>query len=117
MVVESAEMGLKTVIKVCRQEEKNKFGSLKLVLLIKITFHVNRKFLILVFRLLTGLSTIFWHLSTGLSTQTTDCTDLHRLLFFGTELTDITDATVPYFKSTVVLRVFSVVRASKKGHP
>ena len=68
MVVESAEMGLKTVIKVCRQEEKNKFGSLKLVLLIKITFHVNRKFLILVFRLLTGLSTIFWHLSTGLST-------------------------------------------------
>ena len=68
MVVESAEMGLKTVIKVCRQEEKNKFGSLKLVLLIKITFHVNRKFLILVFRLLTGLSTIFLHLSTGLST-------------------------------------------------
>ena len=68
MVVESAEIGLKTVIKVCRQEEKNKFGSLKLVLLIKITFHVNRKFLILVFRLLTGLSTIFWHLSTGLST-------------------------------------------------
>ena len=68
MVVESAEIGLKTVIKVCRQEEKNKFGSLKLVLLIKITFHVNIKFLILVFRLLTGLSTIFWHLSTGLST-------------------------------------------------
>jgi hypothetical protein len=68
VVVESAEMGLKTVIKVCRQEEKNKFGSLKLVLLIKITFHVNRKFLILVFRLLTGLSTIFWHLSTGLLT-------------------------------------------------
>ena len=61
-------MGLKTVIKVCRQEEKNKFGSLELILLIKITFHVNIKFLILVFRLLTGLSTIFLHLSTGLST-------------------------------------------------
>ena len=68
MVVESTEMGLKTVIKVCRQEEKNKFGSLELVLLIKITFHVNSKFLKLVFRLLTGFSTIFLHLSTGLST-------------------------------------------------
>jgi hypothetical protein len=97
VVVESAEMGLKTVIKVCRQEEKNKFGSLKLVLLIKITFHVNRKFLILVFRLLTGLSTIFWHLSTGLSTQTTDCTDSHRLLFFGTEYTECTEYHGFYF--------------------
>ena len=97
MVVESAEIGLKTVIKVCRQEEKNKFGSLKLVLLIKITFHVNIKFLILVFRLLTGLSTIFWHLSTGLSTQTTDCTDLHRLLFFGTEYTERTEYHGFYF--------------------
>ena len=56
------------MIKVCRQEGKNKFGGLNLFLLIKITFPVNYKFLILVFLLLTGLSTIFWHLSTGLST-------------------------------------------------
>ena len=40
---------------------------------------------------------------------------IHTNSIFGTELTDITDATVPYFKSTVVLRVFSAIRASKKG--
>ena len=34
-----------------------------------------------------------------------------QITIFGTELTDITDATVPYFKSTVVLRVFSAIRA------